>query len=294
MARKPRIHFYGAIYHVIARGNNKAYIFEKDKDKEMYKNIIKVYKEKYPFILHAYCIMDNHVHLLIEVEDTELSKIMQGIQLVYTQRYNKIYERTGHVFEQRYKALLCDKNNYFLELVRYIHQNPMNANITQSLEYKWSSHMEYITKPELVDSDFVLSLFCDKRSEAVKRYQYYMGIIEEFDYEKSVPGYPLQQSLSRRNEKETIKIEQKLFWQRLQETYKIDIGELSKEYLTKDERKTRAMIILLSKEITDISNTELSRLLGISPSAITKILSRIDHEEIQNEYNQLKVSISQA
>ncbi|MCG8500583.1 MAG: transposase, partial [Firmicutes bacterium] len=117
MPRKPRIHYEGALYHVIVRGNNRSSIFEKKENKAEYLNIIKRYKKKYSFKLYAYCIMDNHAHILIEVDKAPLSKIMQVIQQVYTQNYNKDYERTGHVFEQRYKAIICDKDSYLLNLI---------------------------------------------------------------------------------------------------------------------------------------------------------------------------------
>jgi REP element-mobilizing transposase RayT len=106
MARKPRIHYDGALYHVLVRGNNRSHIFRNKEDKENYKKIVLKYKKRYHFKLYAYCIMDNHAHLLIKVTDIPLSKIMQGILQVFTQKYNRINNTTGHVFEQRYKALL--------------------------------------------------------------------------------------------------------------------------------------------------------------------------------------------
>ncbi|WP_084112119.1 transposase [Paramaledivibacter caminithermalis] len=156
--RKPRIHFEGALYHVIVRGNNKNYIFEDDKDKLEYLMRVKKYKEKYRSKLYSYVIMDNHAHLLIEVSNTPLTKIMQLIQQTYTQYYNKKYNRTGHVFEQRYKAILCNKDEYLLTLIRYIHKNPERANISD-INYKWSSHQEYIgNKLGICDVDFPLYL----------------------------------------------------------------------------------------------------------------------------------------
>lgn len=144
MARKPRIHYEGALYHVLVRGNNRSYIFRSKDNKEEYKTIISKCKKRYRFKLYAYCIMDNHAHLLIEVEDIPLSKIMQGIQQVFTQYYNRRNRTTGHVFEQRYKSFLCDKDHYLLSLIRYIHQNPVRSKLTGTLDYEWSSHREYI------------------------------------------------------------------------------------------------------------------------------------------------------
>ena len=98
--------------------------------------------------------MDNHAHLLIEVDDIPLSKIMQGIQQVFTQHYNRKNRTTGHVFEQRYKSFLCAKDAYLLQLIRYIHQNPVRSKLTGGLNYQWSSHQEYIGNPGLAEVNF--------------------------------------------------------------------------------------------------------------------------------------------
>jgi len=104
--------------------------------------------------------MDNHAHLLIEVDDIPpLSKIMQGIQQVFIQHYNRKNRTTGHVFEKRYKYYLCDRDAYLLQLIRYIHQNPVRSKLKNSINYEWSSHKEYIGNPVLADVDFPLSTF---------------------------------------------------------------------------------------------------------------------------------------
>ena len=159
------------------RGNNKSKVFKTKENKADYLKLIKKYKSKYNFKLYAYCIMDNHAHLLIEVDKIPLSRIMQLIQQVYTQRYNKAYKRTGHVFEQRYKAIICDKDNYLLNLIRYIHMNPVNANIDEGLKYKWSSHIEYLKQnSDIIDCEFPLSLFAANKNT---RYKLYLEFITE-------------------------------------------------------------------------------------------------------------------
>lgn len=144
MARKPRIHYPGALYHVIVRGNNQETIMYNDMHKNKYLSIVARYKEKLGFMLYAFCILDNHAHLLIEVQDVPLSQIMQRIQQVYTQWFNHRHDRTGHVFQQRYKAMLCNKESYLLEVIRYIHNNPVRANLDDGIEYRWSSHVYYV------------------------------------------------------------------------------------------------------------------------------------------------------
>ena len=181
MTRKPRIEFPGAVYHVIVRGNNREDIFNKSEEKRRYLKTIEKYKKKYPFTIYAYVIMPNHVHLLIKVGETPLSKIMQGIQMVYTLYYNAKYDRVGHVFQQRYKAKLCDKEEYFLTLISYIHQNPVKAGLSKDLMYFWSSHKDYLhpDKTDFVDSAFPLSLFDQNGVNATKKYQRFLADAEE-------------------------------------------------------------------------------------------------------------------
>ena len=109
MARKPRIEYPGAFYHVIARGNRKEPIFLNDEDRKNLLDRLKGYKNRYSFILYAYVLMDNHIHLLMETREIPLSKVMQGVLQSYTQWYNKKYQTVGHLFQGRYKAMLCDK-----------------------------------------------------------------------------------------------------------------------------------------------------------------------------------------
>ena len=119
MARKPRVEFVGAFYHVIVRGNQRQNIFRDDKDRVFYLERIEHYRQRYSFSVYTYVLMSNHVHLLVETQRVMLSKIMQGIQFSYTQQYNRRHRTVGHLFQGRYKAILCDRDAYLLELVRY-------------------------------------------------------------------------------------------------------------------------------------------------------------------------------
>lgn len=180
MARAQRVHYPGAVYHVIARGNNKEPILASALGKNYYLDLIKKYKERFSFNLYGYVIMDNHVHILLEVGIEPLSKIMQGIQQSYTQWYNSNYRRVGHVFQQRYKAILCDKDSYLLTLLKYIHSNPMRAGITETLSCPWSSHRDYLLgTSSLVDVSFCLGVLSDKIETAKYKYRQFM---EDQDY----------------------------------------------------------------------------------------------------------------
>lgn len=298
MPRKPRIYYEGALYHVMVRGNNGETVFEMEKEKQEYINIIKKYKEKYRFKIYAYCIMDNHAHLLIEVEKMPLSKIMQGIQQAFTQKYNKKNNRTGHVFQQRYKSVLCQKDEYLYALIKYIHFNPIKAKVAETLDYKWSSHKEYLNyENNLVNIESILSLFSTKKKDAIKEYKKYMEveepIIKEEDYKIS---YEKIEKIIKGIEKEGM---QRLTLEKvISETikyYKINRTELESGKRTENVKEARKMIVLLAKELTKESNKSISKPLGISESGVSKIISR---ENIGNEGKKametIRMSICQA
>ena len=144
MARPVRIEFPGAVYHVITRGNNRQVIFRDDHDRVKYLEKLRSYCEQKGVDLLCYCLLSNHVHLLLETPQGNLSKMMQPFQTSYTLYFNRRHRRTGHLFEQRYKALLVDKDNYLLQVSRYIHLNPVGAGIVQRpQDYLWSSYGAY-------------------------------------------------------------------------------------------------------------------------------------------------------
>jgi REP element-mobilizing transposase RayT len=176
MARKPRIQYEGAFYHVIVRGNQRQDIFLDEADRHHYLERLHRYKNKCGFILYAYVLMTNHVHLLIETPRDPISRIMQMINFTYTQYFNKRYGKVGHLFQGRYKSYLCDKDGYLLSLVRYIHNNPLRAGLVKdAVGFQWSSHGDYLhgTKA-LVDTDRVLRLFSERPGIARLKYMEFM------------------------------------------------------------------------------------------------------------------------
>jgi len=185
MPRKPRIEFSGAFYHVIVRGNQKQRVFKDATDYQKYLLTLTVYKNRTGCRIYAYVLMNNHVHLLIETAEIPLSKAMQGVNQTYTMYFNRKYRTDGHLFQGRYKAILCDREAYLLGLVKYIHQNPLRAKIVELLDaYSWSSHHAYTGKNNLlslVDTDHVLRLFSEKRSRARRKYREFMEDKEGFE-----------------------------------------------------------------------------------------------------------------
>ena len=174
MARKRRIELAGTLYHVLARGNQRQKIFRSKRDFVRYLDFLAQYKERYRFFLFAYVLMPNHVHLLVETAQVPLSKILQGLNQSYTMYFNRKYETVGHLFQGRYKAIICDRDEYLLTLIKYIHLNPVRAAAAQRPDdYPWSSHHAYamkLTNNELIDTDHVLRMFAEHRPTAIQRY----------------------------------------------------------------------------------------------------------------------------
>jgi REP element-mobilizing transposase RayT len=145
MPRHPRIHVPGLLYHLIARGNNSQRVFLRQADYEAFVKLLQVTRARHPFFLYAYVLMPNHFHLLVEVGEAPTGRIMQGLLTGYARWFNRVHRRRGHVFQGRYKAIMCDQDSYLLELVRYIHLNPVRAGLVRNpAAWKWSGHNEYL------------------------------------------------------------------------------------------------------------------------------------------------------
>lgn len=141
MPRKPRIHFPGALYHVILRGNAGHPIFLDDRGRQHFYELIGEGVDRFGHRIHGFCLMTNHVHLLVQVGEIPLSRIIHNLTLRYTAWLNSRHSRIGHLFHGRYKALLVDAENYLLELVRYIHLNPVRAGMAKLAdEYRWTGN----------------------------------------------------------------------------------------------------------------------------------------------------------
>lgn len=160
MSRPLRIEFEGAWYHVMNRGARGRTIFKDDFHREYFLSLLKEVSDRFDADIHAYCLMDNHYHLMIRTPGGNLQYIMKYINGVYTQYYNRTMQVDGPLFRGRYKAILIDAESYWLELSRYIHCNPLKARIVQKLEdYPWSSYSAYIgqvDKPTWLTTNFIL------------------------------------------------------------------------------------------------------------------------------------------
>jgi REP element-mobilizing transposase RayT len=175
MARPLRIEFPGAIYHVTARGNARCDIFEDDGDRELFLKVLGQVASRFNWLCHAYCLMGNHYHLLIETPDGNLSAGMRQLNGVYTQSFHRAHGRDGHLLKGRFKAILVERESHLLELCRYVVLNPVRAGMVLKAEhYAWSSYLPtlgQVTKPSLLTTDWLLGNFASTLSESRRQYR---------------------------------------------------------------------------------------------------------------------------
>jgi putative transposase len=175
VARPLRIEYEGAVYHITSRGNAKKPIFKDDKDRINILDILQQVNKRYNWLCHAYCLMSNHYHLVIETPDGNLSKGMKQFNGVYTQTFNKRHKRVGHIFQGRFKAILIQKDSHLLEVCRYVALNPVRAGeVKKPEEWKWSSYRRtvgIVKAHPCLTTEWILGQLAGKRGLAEKKYR---------------------------------------------------------------------------------------------------------------------------
>ena len=179
MARPLRIEYRGALYHVTSRGDRQEAIFDDDRDRIAFLNVLSEVIARFRWRCHAYCLMGNHYHLMIETPEGNLTKGMRQLNGVFTQWSNRRHKRSGHLFQGRYKAILVNRDSYFLELARYIVLNPIRAAMVKHLSrWRWSSYgatSGRATAPAWLTTDDLLAEFGKRRGVARRKYQEFIA-----------------------------------------------------------------------------------------------------------------------
>lgn len=189
MARPLRIEYPGAVYHITSRGNEKKLIFKDERDREIFLDTLSQVDKRYNWLCHAYCLMNNHYHLIIETPDGNLSAGMRQLNGVYTQAFNRQHNRVGHLFQGRYKGILIQKDSHLLEVCRYVVLNPVRAKAVKKPEqWRWSSYQATagIEKPHpCLSTEWILNQFGSTRRIAEKAYRKFVedGIKQESIWE---------------------------------------------------------------------------------------------------------------
>lgn len=187
MARPLRITYPGAYYHVTSRGNEQKDVFKSQRDREKFLGYLASSTERYGAVIHAYCLLSNHYHLLLETPEGNLSQIMRHINGAYTSYFNVKRKRSGHLFQGRFKAILVEVDEYALELSRYIHLNPVRVGmVTRPEEYRWSSYNSYIGQGGAftwLKMEAILDYFSSSAKEARQKYRSFVEDLLGKEYE---------------------------------------------------------------------------------------------------------------
>jgi REP element-mobilizing transposase RayT len=240
------------IYHIMLRGINRQAIFEDDEDIQRLLEAIVRYKEICKYEVYAYCIMSNHVHLLLKETEDTISNVVKRISGSYVFWYNKKYERCGHLFQERYKSEAVENDEYFLTVLRYIHQNPIKAGMVKDIStYKWSSYNEYIKEAVVINRDFVLGMFSNDKAKAIE-------LFCKFNYQKN-------NDMCLEDE-DKIRVSDSELKERLAKLGIINVSEFRQFKKSKRNEFIREL-----KSVEGVTIRQLSRVTGISKSVINSI-----------------------
>ena len=180
MSRPLRIDYPGAWHHVMNRARKGYELFHDREDYELFLSLLKEASDMFNLSIAAYCLMPNHYHLLVKSYDGNLSRCMRHINGIYTQKYNIRHKSDGTLFRGRYKSVLVQVDSYVLQLVRYIHKNPVKAKLVDHPgDYTWSSHNVYLSKKRewaWLDTSFILSMLTEHKNQQVRKYNLFMGL----------------------------------------------------------------------------------------------------------------------
>ena len=312
MARPLRIEYEDAFYHITARGNERKRIYFGKTDYERFKKYLAEAEIKYGILIHCYILMSNHYHLILETPVGNLSKAMHYINGSYTTYVNITRRRSGHLFQGRYKSIVVDKDNYLLELSRYIHLNPVRAGMVKKPEdYSYSSYRSYISndKDELVTQELLLGMLSGKEADAKKRYKRFVESAIGVDLESPLKGIyggmilggeGFIKDILKKLNNDSLNKEEVSNRKVLKATSrKEDILEtISKhfnisedEFLKANSGEIRKIAIYMIKKHTGITNKNIGELFkGISYSAVAKTYQRFLNQLREDKSLRRKIS----
>ncbi len=281
MARALRIEYVGAVYHTTSRGNEKKAVFLDDEDRISFLEILEEVTERFRWLCHAYCLMDNHYHLLIETPEGNLSKGMKHLNGMYTQAFNRKNHRVGHLFQGRYKAVLIEKESHLLEVARYVVLNPVRAKMVENpSKWKWSSYKAtagFCKTPDYLTVDWVLGRFGKDSKIAEKNYRKFVSEgMKDTDIWKHVRGQMLLGGIDFANAfKEVLKEKRDAREIPKLQRY-IDRPDLSKIFTERllKKREQRDEMIVRSVMQYGYDQAEVANYLGIHYSTVSKIVKR--------------------
>lgn len=265
MPRRARLISESGIYHIMVRGNEKKHIFIDDEDRARLLGIISDKAQLEDVQILSYCLMSNHIHVLIMHKNAQISRFMKRVEVTYAYYFNKKYGRMGHLFQDRYKSETIDTNEYLLAAVRYIHKNPVKAGIVRSEgDYEWSSYNAYtreIREQTDINTDFVLGIFAKERKKAIKLFKEFSGL--EGDEEFIDVGFG--------DEKANREIKGVMASRKAVDEILTSRGLKLEHLKLKPNSEARNEIIALLKRKSDLSIRQIAELLDINRGIIQRI-----------------------
>ena len=243
------------IYHIIIKGNNDEVIFYDDMDRNVFLERIKITKEEFNYKVYAYCLMSNHVHLVIDVPQEKFSKSIQSLTIRYASYFNKKYDRKGPFVQNRFKSKNIEDQRYFLEVCRYVHRNPEKAGIEKTNNYKWSSYNEYISNERIIDKKVLMYYL----NNSIENFIKYTNKVEDIQEIMNYADFELNNRL---NDEELMEI----ILRRLNFD---NIEELINFFKNKENINNVEKL----KDIKGINKSQLSRIIRIDRKNISKYWS---------------------
>ena len=308
LARPLRIEFPGAFYHVTSRGNERKAVFRNSRDKEKFLSYLESAHDRYGAVIHVYCLMENHYHLLLETPRGNLSQILHHVNGAYTTYFNIKRGRFGHLFQGRFKGILVERDAYGEELSRYIHLNPVRAGLVKDpSEYVWSSYQYYVGKqrePDWLTTELVLGYFGGQGRSGYRRYREFVekGLTMELESplrEVIASTFLGSEGFTERIRKEYL--EDKSFDKRNLPAVKLILkgphpGEIEKvvaQVVGKDHDLYRKFCIHLSHRYSGIGLEEIGRHFGMKESAVSQSSRRFkraidEHKEMERTLDRIK------
>lgn len=288
MARRHRFHTPNSTHHVMLRGNNGQDIFFSNEDRYRMCLLLQQSAERFGHIIEAYCFMTNHIHLAIRVTETNLSKFMHYLAFRYARYINRKYKRIGHLFQGRFHSVLVDDTEYLKELIRYIHLNPVRANIVSDPEnYPWSSHRVYLGLIEIVwlSINRVLNKFHPIPDDAISNFKKYVlngiGIETAYDFKYGLMNGMIgddefiNESSTTASTKPKRKIELSVLIDKICEKNKLSADEFCAPGKALKPSHARALASFFVRETEGLSLEQLGKFLNRNPSGLTKLANRL-------------------
>ena len=256
MARGPRFISNSKVYHIILKGIDSQDIFYEDQDKNFFLKQISVTKEEFNYTVYSYCLMVNHVHLVIRCEDVFLSSAMKSLLVRYVHYFNKKYDKTGPLMQNRFKSKCVENISYFIDVCRYVHRNPENAGIELTQNYKWSSYNEYIGNEKIINKNALLNYFDNNLEEFIN------DTLKTIEFEelKEYAEYELIDKLS----------DEKLIEYILKKFHITNVSDIPTFFKQQDKKELECVIKEISK-IKGINITQVARVTRLGRRFIEKV-----------------------